>query len=110
HRRGLARAIGPEEAEDLALAHIEVDGVHRGEIAEALGQLVCVDDDLVLHLIRCMKRSSMPGSIRCSSTSCMPCVLRCCCSAATSIAVSPVTCKAVPKGCTASTPGDSLRA
>src|SRR5438093_222129 len=45
-----ARAIGAEEAEDLALVHVEIDAVHRGEVAESLGQLLGADDGL--HRIR----------------------------------------------------------
>jgi hypothetical protein len=38
HGRGLARAIRPEETECLAAVQIEIDPVHRREIAEPLGQ------------------------------------------------------------------------
>ena len=38
HRRGLARAVRPEEAERLARLDPEVDAVDRDEVAEALGQ------------------------------------------------------------------------
>ena len=48
--RRFARAIGSEEAEDLALVHVEIDAVHRGEVAESLGQLLGADDGL--HRIR----------------------------------------------------------
>ena len=34
--RGLARAVGPDEAEDLALLHREREVVHRGHAAEVL--------------------------------------------------------------------------
>ena len=37
---GLARAVGPQQAEDLAGAHREADVVGRREAAEALGQLL----------------------------------------------------------------------
>ena len=36
HRRGLAGAVGPEEAERFAGRDVEVDGVDRGELAELL--------------------------------------------------------------------------
>ena len=36
---GLARAVGPEQAEQLAAGHLEVDAVDRGELAVALGEL-----------------------------------------------------------------------
>ncbi len=35
---GLARAIRPEEAEDLSAADFEIDAIHSGEVAEAFGQ------------------------------------------------------------------------
>ena len=37
-RRGLAGTIGSEKAEQLAAGHFEVDRVHRGEAAVALGE------------------------------------------------------------------------
>ena len=40
HGRGLARAVGPEQAEDLAFGHLERDPFHRLDIAEALHQFV----------------------------------------------------------------------
>ena len=36
-RRGLAAPGGPEQGEELALAHLEGDGVDRRQLAEALG-------------------------------------------------------------------------
>src|SRR5439155_13718954 len=45
-RRRLARAVRSEVAEDLALAHLEVDAVDRGERAESLGQLLGAEDRL----------------------------------------------------------------
>ena len=44
HRAGLPGAVGPEEAEALALGDVEVDRVDRGERAEALGQATRVDE------------------------------------------------------------------
>ena len=38
HRRGLARAVGAEEAVDVALAHVEVDAVDGAHLAVGLGQ------------------------------------------------------------------------
>jgi hypothetical protein len=43
HRRGLAGAVGPEEAEHLAGADAEADLVDGHEAAEALVQTVCTD-------------------------------------------------------------------
>ena len=37
-RRRLAGAVGAEKAEQLAARHFEVDRVHRGEAAVALGE------------------------------------------------------------------------
>ena len=45
-RRGLAAAVGAEEAEDLAASHVEVDAVDGGEVAEALGQAAHGDGDV----------------------------------------------------------------
>src|SRR5882762_5241887 len=39
-RRRLARAVRPEEAEDLALTHLEIEPVDRDERAEALRELL----------------------------------------------------------------------
>ena len=36
--RGLARAVGAEQADELALGHLEVDAGERGEVAEALDE------------------------------------------------------------------------
>ena len=44
--RGLARPVGPDEADDLPLAHVEVDVVHRHQPAEALGDLPGLEDGL----------------------------------------------------------------
>ena len=49
HRRRLARAVGPEEAERLATAHLDVDAVDRGEVAEPLGQPPGAEQDVVAH-------------------------------------------------------------
>src|SRR5690606_13601505 len=43
-RRCLARAVGPEKTEDLALADLEVDVIHRDKAAIALGQPPGLDD------------------------------------------------------------------
>jgi hypothetical protein len=42
--RGLAGPVRPEVAEHLALVHLEVDAVDRGERAEALRELVGAED------------------------------------------------------------------
>src|SRR5207249_506927 len=44
--RCFAGAVGSEEAEDLALVHVEIDAVNRGEGAEPLGQFLRADDAL----------------------------------------------------------------
>ena len=44
HRRGLAGAVRAEEAERFAGRDVEVDGVDRGEVAEALGQAAGMDE------------------------------------------------------------------
>ena len=48
HRRGLAGAVGAEEAERLAAVHVDVDAVDRGEVAEALHQPAGVDQRQVV--------------------------------------------------------------
>ena len=40
----LAGAVGAEEPEGLARRDVEVDGVDRGQLAEALGQAAGVDE------------------------------------------------------------------
>jgi len=44
HGRGLAGAVRAEEAERFAGSHVEVDGVDRDELAEALGQAAGMDE------------------------------------------------------------------
>src|SRR5207245_2522657 len=39
-RGGLPGTVRPEEAEHLSLVDLEIDAVHRDELAESLGQLV----------------------------------------------------------------------
>ena len=46
---GLARAVRPQQPEDLAAAHLEADGVHRHEAAVDLAE-VPHRDDIVRHL------------------------------------------------------------
>ena len=43
HGRGLARAVGPEEAVDGALAHLEVEIAHHGGVTVALGEAIGCD-------------------------------------------------------------------
>ena len=43
-RRGLARAVGAEDAEDLAGADREADVVHGDDVAKALDQATDLDD------------------------------------------------------------------
>ena len=45
-RRRLARAVRSEEAEHLALAHLEVESVDGDEIAESLRELLGANDGL----------------------------------------------------------------
>ena len=45
HGRGLAAAVGAEEAEDLALVDRETDPLDRGEVAEAPGQALGTDGE-----------------------------------------------------------------
>jgi hypothetical protein len=40
NRRGFARTVRPEKAEDLALADFKIDMIHSDKSAEALGQLI----------------------------------------------------------------------
>ena len=50
HRRGLAGAVGPEEAEGLSLRHLDVDGVDRGEVPEGLGQTGRAEQDPLVEV------------------------------------------------------------
>ena len=43
-RRGLAGAVRPQQAEDLAAGDVEVDAVHRDEVAVVLDQAADADD------------------------------------------------------------------
>ena len=43
-QRGLARPVGPEQAEDLAVAHGQAHAVDRGQPAEPDGDLADIDD------------------------------------------------------------------
>ena len=52
HRRGLAAAVGAEEAEDLALVDAEADVLHGGEIAEAFRQVARLDGDVAIAVAR----------------------------------------------------------
>ena len=46
-QRGLAAAVRADEAEDLALAHVEGDAVDRGDAAEALADVADFEDRLM---------------------------------------------------------------
>ena len=46
HRAALAGPVGTEEPERLAVPHLDVDPVHRGEVTEALGQAAGVHQRL----------------------------------------------------------------
>ncbi len=54
-RGRLSRAVGPEQAEDLAAIHLQVEGLERldlgaaPEIAVDLGQVPGLDDDFMTH-------------------------------------------------------------
>ena len=56
--RRLARAVGPEEAERLAGGHVEVDPVHRRELAVALDQPTHLDR--AVHLLPPSVRTAAP--------------------------------------------------
>ena len=43
HGGGLAGAVGPDQAEDFPLGHVEVQIVHRGQVAERLRQVFRAD-------------------------------------------------------------------
>src|SRR5262249_25951592 len=54
-RGRLARAVGPEQAEDLAAVHLEVQGLERldlrasPEVRIDLGEVPCLDNDVSTH-------------------------------------------------------------
>ena len=49
HRRGLAGAVGPEQPEHLAAAHLDVDPAHGLVLAVALVQVAHLDRGAVVH-------------------------------------------------------------
>ena len=62
-RRGLPAPVGAEEAEDLAARDVEVDAVHGGEVAEALGQAAHRDGDVGGACRGCVGRDSRLESV-----------------------------------------------
>ena len=68
HRRRLARAVRPEEAERLAALEVEVDPVDGDEVVEALDQTARLDERMpvaahglhVSHALRVCERPSSP--------------------------------------------------
>ena len=48
HGRGLATAVGAQEAEDLATVDAQIDPVNRREVAKATGEVVGFDRDLAV--------------------------------------------------------------
>src|SRR4029077_8745771 len=69
-RGGLPRAVGPQEAEDLALRHGERDVVHSHEVAETTRQAPDVDGEghaAAFPDTRSMKTSSSDGSMSMTS-------------------------------------------
>ena len=49
HRRGLPRPVGSEEPERFTLAHLDVDGVDSGEVAELLRQVTRGEEQVIGH-------------------------------------------------------------
>ena len=49
---GFAAAVGAEEAANLAGAHLEIDVIDRGQIAEAFGHSADIDGELAIHFER----------------------------------------------------------
>ena len=47
HQRGLAGAVGPENGEDHAARHVEIDAVDGAQVAEALDEAACVNGGMV---------------------------------------------------------------
>ena len=47
--RGLARAVRPEESDDLAAVHVEIDMIHHHLAREGLGQVLDRDDRSAVH-------------------------------------------------------------
>ena len=60
HRRRLAGAVGPQEAERLPLLDAKVDAVDRDEVAEALRQLTSLDEGGRRHVGRRYRRARRP--------------------------------------------------
>ena len=58
HGRGLARAVGPEQADARALGHVQVEPVDGGDRPVALDDAAQADGELLAHTL------SLPGSDR----------------------------------------------
>src|SRR6185503_5312620 len=58
-QRRLARAVGPDQAEDFALAHLEGNAVHRADAAERF--LEALDFEHRAHLTSLRARSASPS-------------------------------------------------
>ena len=54
----LPRAVGAEQAEELAAGHVQVDAVDRGELAVALGELVQPDHVILRTMASTTSRSA----------------------------------------------------
>jgi lipooligosaccharide transport system ATP-binding protein len=61
HRRRLAGAVGPEQADARALGHVEVEAVHRGDRPEALDDSAQADGGTPVHA---SQHGARPGSNR----------------------------------------------
>src|SRR5437667_10295055 len=60
-RRGLPRAVRPDEPEDLARSHVEVDATHRLEGSIPFGQRVRADGDVRRGALRTHRRACRVG-------------------------------------------------
>ena len=67
YRSRLPRAVGAKESEDLALFHLESDGVNGCEVAKSSGESSRVDRDVAHMASPCamyqMKASSIPAGV-----------------------------------------------
>src|SRR5439155_3858324 len=61
-RRRLARAVGAQKPEELAARHLEVDAVHRGELAVALGERGQPDHVILRTMASTTSRSASPAT------------------------------------------------
>ena len=59
---GLARAIGPDESDDLSLAYGKTDVIHRGQAAKFHGQVFHIENFHTMIFLSCEGILPAPGA------------------------------------------------